>query len=1043
MRKLLLLFAFVAMTFTAKSQLADGTTAPNWTLTDITGTTWTLYDVLNQGKAVALDFSATWCGPCWNYHNSGALENLYDDLGPSGSNEAMVFFIEPDVSTNLQCLYGPTGCVGGTQGNWVQGTPYPIINTTTSAMNSSYQINYYPTLYGVAPNKTIWEVGQASTATWKSWFQESFTMEVTGTVNNATCPSAGGVDLNVSSGYLTKTYQWSNGSNSQDLTGVNAGNYTVTVTDAHGYFLTKSFTVTGPSTALNVNNANVDNITCFNAGNGSITLGTAGGYPGYSYNWSNGANTGTVSNLGPGTYSVVVTDNQGCTLGESFVVEQPDLLTALTFVGNATCGSNNGTVTIESEGGTGNHFYQLGTANATTQNTFFDLAAGLYDYTVTDLNGCFYSSQFTVNSTGSPAAQAAASGAITCAVPQITVSGAGSATGSGVTYLWTTTNGNIVSGANTINAIVNAAGTYTLKVTSQGCSATKTVVVTSNTAAPTSNAGTAQPITCATTQVTLNGAASSSGANFTYAWTTANGNIVSGANTATPIVDKAGTYSLAVTNTATGCAANSTVAVAEDKLAPSVTVNNAQLTCAVNTAQLCATVAPNVNVSWNINGTAVAGLCATATGAGSFVATATGANGCATAATAVVTTAAGLPQISAPAPAQLTCVLTETIIAGELVGDPTEYTIAWTTANGTIASGASTLTPTVNDPGTYTMTAINNATQCTSTLNVTVTEVLNIPVASYTSALAAGQLSLNSTSSATGTVTWDLGGGQTATGNGVTVSFPNSGTYPICMTLTNECGTNTTCSDVQYFTVLTLVGNVTNPKCAEGTGSIAASFTGGPTTAPIVYAWSGPNGFSANTESIDNLSAGTYTCVLTDANGVTATNTFNVVAPSPIAATSAITNATNGQSNGAIDLTTSGGTGAIDVSWSNGLKGASIKGLPGGTYTATIVDANGCTKTAVYVVETISGVQDPSFVSAFSVYPNPTSSTLNFELATTASINANLAITNNVGQRVWTKSINGTNFNERIDVASFSPGIYTITVSNNDGVAQRRFIVTK
>lgn len=154
--------------FTGKqsfSQLEDGSIAPDWTLTDINGNTWNLYELLNQNKTVFLDYSAVWCGPCWSYHNSGNLEALYDDYGPDGTNEVMVFMIEADGYSTMDELYGISGV---TQGDWVTGTPYPIVLTHVGEDSYSavadYSIGYFPTIYRVCPDRIIKEVGQAATA---------------------------------------------------------------------------------------------------------------------------------------------------------------------------------------------------------------------------------------------------------------------------------------------------------------------------------------------------------------------------------------------------------------------------------------------------------------------------------------------------------------------------------------------------------------------------------------------------------------------------------------------------------------------------------------------------------------------------------------------------------------------------------------------------------------------------------------------------------------------------------------------------------------
>jgi hypothetical protein len=160
MKKLLFSAAMLLAGVSANAQTPAGTVVNNFNLTDINGVSHSLFDYLDQGKVVVIDISATWCGPCWTYHNTGALNNFYNTYGPSGTNQAMVFFIEGDTGTNAADLNG-TGT--DTQGDWVTGEDMPIIDLTSAASfeNSGMSIDYFPEMYVICPNRTILASGIA------------------------------------------------------------------------------------------------------------------------------------------------------------------------------------------------------------------------------------------------------------------------------------------------------------------------------------------------------------------------------------------------------------------------------------------------------------------------------------------------------------------------------------------------------------------------------------------------------------------------------------------------------------------------------------------------------------------------------------------------------------------------------------------------------------------------------------------------------------------------------------------------------------------
>ena len=164
MKHTLLLTAAFSLATAASAQMPDYSICPDWTGTDLNGNSHNLYSLLDSGYTVFVDVSATWCGPCWSYHETHSLANLYNTHGPAGDNKVRVFFVEGDGSTTLADLNGNTAA---TQGNWVTGTPYPIIDNASIA--DALEISYFPTIYRICPNRMIYEVGPVSaTALWTS-----------------------------------------------------------------------------------------------------------------------------------------------------------------------------------------------------------------------------------------------------------------------------------------------------------------------------------------------------------------------------------------------------------------------------------------------------------------------------------------------------------------------------------------------------------------------------------------------------------------------------------------------------------------------------------------------------------------------------------------------------------------------------------------------------------------------------------------------------------------------------------------------------------
>lgn len=196
--------------------------------------------------------------------------------------------------------------------------------------------------------------------------------------------STGSVDATVSGGTAPYTYLWSNEATTEDLSAVAAGTYSLTVTDANGCTATTS-KIVGEPDLLVASSTKVD-VTCYGESDGSVDATVLGGKTPYSYSWSNEAITEDLSDVTVGTYSLTVTDANGCTAKTEIIVGEPTAVD-LTATGTTFCYGEKGEITFSAEGGTGTKTY---TVNGEVATSPFEVsAAGIYTIEATDENQCY------------------------------------------------------------------------------------------------------------------------------------------------------------------------------------------------------------------------------------------------------------------------------------------------------------------------------------------------------------------------------------------------------------------------------------------------------------------------------------------------------------------------------------------------------------------------------------------------------------------------------------------------------------------------------
>ncbi|MBA3899347.1 MAG: SprB repeat-containing protein, partial [Bacteroidetes bacterium] len=679
------------------------------------------------------------------------------------------------------------------------------------------------------------------------------------------------------------------------------------------------------------------NVSCFGGSNGSATVTAAGGTAPYTYSWSpSGGNAATATGLIAGSYTVTVTDNASQSNTATISITEPTALTASIVVTNNLCShGTNGAINLTPSGGTAGYTYDWGGA-ITTQNRT-GLEEGIYSVTITDANGCTFTTSATLVdppniSASTTETNALCHGDSTGTIILTPNGGTGS-----YTYDW--------GGGITTKDILNAhAGTHSVIITdANGCTySTSTTIY--------------QPLLLIGSTVVTNVLCSGNStgsiifspsggtAGYAYNW---GGSITTKDITNAPI----GIYTITLTDSK-GCTFSTSdtitepTAISATTTVTNVLLCNGDLTGAINLTPSGGVGGFTYNWGGGITTKDRSGLAA-----GIYTVSVTDTNGC------VFTTSATVTQpLILTATTAVTNVLCNGGLTGSIILNPSGGTAGYTYNWG----GAITTKDRVNIPaGPYAVT-ITDTNGCLFSISDTVTEPNALTATTtVTNVLCNGGSSgsiVLSPSGGAGGNTYNWGGGI------ITQNRTNLAAGPYAVTITDANGCTFIRNDtVTEPTLITATAIVTNVLCnGDTTGAIDLTPSGG--VGPYTFNW----GFGVTTKDRINLAAGPYSVTITDANGCSVAYLDTVTQPTAISATTIVTDVLCfGGSTGTIDLTPSGGVGGYTFDWGGGITTEDRTGLFEGIYSVNITDANGCLLTAS------ATVNEPNDIVATMAITNP------------------------------------------------------------------------
>jgi hypothetical protein len=829
------------------------------------------------------------------------------------------------LSTNIACFGDATGAaVAGATGGTI---PYSYLwsNTTAIATNTNLVAGSYIV--------TVTDANGCNDTSSVVLSQPATLLNVSiSDTTHILCNSAstGSATALAVGGGTPYAYAWSNGITDSINTNLSAGAYNITVTDSYGCVKNTSVTITEPAIiSLSVNA--LSNVTCNGVGDGSATINATGGTIPYTYLWSNGSATNTISSVGPGNYILTVTDANSCSDTISVTITEPTLLTAtISNSQNVACnGSATGFAVVTGAGGTIPYTYLWSTNSIS--DSIYNQSSGFYRVTITDANGCVDS---TLANLTQPSSLSLSPGTVMNNLCFGDALGSGQvvATGGAIPYNYSWPGGSLVD-----NASLLTSGAYVVTVTdANNCQDTTLISISEPNKLITTIDSQSDALCNGDTNgeviVTVNGGVQ----NYVYSWN--NGDVDTVLNNV-----GAGSYTITVTDN-NSCMDTLTVTVTEPAiLAVSLNVSNALCNTDTNGTILTTITGGITPYSYNwSNGDTVAN--AINLGANTYTVTVTDANGCADTLTDIITEPT-LLDITVSNTTDVNCFGDYTGTATTVSsGGTIPYTYVW--SGGQNIDNPTTLGAGLNQ---VILTDGNGCTDTTSTTLVALSN-LDLSLVSISDILCNGDTTADITVTANGGVgtlsyTWSVAGLDSILMN------QGAGSYVSYVIDNLGCSDtlNVAVSEPTLITGFSIMNQ--DPLCfGDSTGWAEISATGG--TGTLNYLW--PSG---DTTALDSfLYSGTHVVTITDSNNCS--NTYSVYLTDPAQLVNTGFNVTDVSCyfdvTGTVTVNPNGGILPYSISWSNGQSGANAIGLSGGNYTVSVEDANGCLLTDIASVSSIN-----------------------------------------------------------------------------------------